>query len=154
MEINNTGTVLSQLHTLASHTLHHCGFKNEIKVHNERYRNIFMNIYINCFQKLYPCSSTISGHAVDFASTFCKLYTQNRHRFSSHGQRWLDAVRKCPQVGLVPFIRLFAQSDCKKIKKKKIRHLQLSQCAIMSHIQANLQYVILIRETGQMSSGQ
>ena len=55
---------------------------------------------------------------MEFAQKFCNLYARNQYSFSSQGQRWINAVRKCLQVKLVPIIRPYVQTNCEEIKQQ------------------------------------
>lgn len=54
---------------------------------------------------------------MEFATKFCNLYNDNFENFSVEGQTWIDAVRKCLQVSLVPIIRPWCTKSCKEIKE-------------------------------------
>ena len=58
--------------------------------------------YINCLERRYPCRGTDDGYAIEFAYKFCNLFFDNYNDFSEDGRNWVDAVRKCLQVQLVP----------------------------------------------------
>ena len=53
---------------------------------------------------------------MQYASEFCRLYSGNRANLTAQGQRWLDAVRKCIQVKLVPIIRPYVDMTCTAVK--------------------------------------
>lgn len=76
------------------------------------------NWYIDCLERRYPCQGTSAGYALEYATKFCNLYTDRKDKFSSNGQRWIDAVRKCLQVELVPLIRPFQNANCSTIRDK------------------------------------
>ena len=61
--------------------------------------------YGECLEVRYPCQGTGDGYAIEFAEKFCNLYSTNYNDFSTEGQSWIDAVRKCLQVELVPSLR-------------------------------------------------
>ena len=54
---------------------------------------------------------------MEFATQFCNLYNENFAKFSVEGQTWVDAVRKCLQVSLVPIIRPWSSKSCMEIKQ-------------------------------------
>ncbi len=60
------------------------------------------NWYRDCLEACYPCEGTEDGYAIEFAKKFCDLYTERLSEFSSQGIMWIDGVRKCLQVVLVP----------------------------------------------------
>ncbi|CAC5403949.1 unnamed protein product [Mytilus coruscus] len=52
-----------------------------------------------------------------FATKFCNLYTEHYGKFTTSGQTWINAVRKCLQVTLVPVLRPWRSLSCKEIKE-------------------------------------
>lgn len=73
--------------------------------------------YENCLERKYQCRGTEDDYAMEFATKFCNLYNDNFAKFSVEGQTWIDAVRKCLQVSLVPIIRPWCTKSCKEIKE-------------------------------------
>ncbi|XP_053373756.1 uncharacterized protein LOC123532498 [Mercenaria mercenaria] len=73
--------------------------------------------YRECLEKRYPCKAQGNSYALDFAEKFCKLYDDHYSSFDSVGQRWINAVRKCLQVQLVPILRPFVHKTCDEIKQ-------------------------------------
>lgn len=73
--------------------------------------------YNNCLEKKHPCEQTDDAYALTFAEKFCNLYADNYFKFTRNGRNWIDAVRKCLQVALVPFIRPFENPTCEEIKE-------------------------------------
>lgn len=67
--------------------------------------------YRDCFEKKYSCHSckdTSNAYAIRFAERFCNAYEWQKifGQFSAdYVQQWLDAVRKCLQITLVPMLR-------------------------------------------------
>jgi len=72
--------------------------------------------YADCLEAKYPCSGTGAGYAIEYATKFCNLFLQNLNQYSSIGQRWISAVRKCLQVKLVPLLRQRAPPSCAEIR--------------------------------------
>ncbi|XP_025084778.1 uncharacterized protein LOC112558513 [Pomacea canaliculata] len=70
--------------------------------------------YRNCLEKRVPCQGTSDDYAIAYAEKFCNVFGSNYNRFSSQGKQWVDAVRKCLQVALVPLLR--AAPPCRQIK--------------------------------------
>ena len=62
------------------------------------------NWYKDCLEATYPCSGTDASYAVDFGEKYCRLYNNNYDLLSQMGQRWLNAARKCLQVGLIALL--------------------------------------------------
>ena len=76
--------------------------------------------YRNCLERRYPCEATSNGYAVKYAEHFCKLYDQNFGKFSPIGRNWVNEVRKCLQVSLVPLLRPWVDDPtCEEIYEKK-----------------------------------
>ena len=73
--------------------------------------------YRECLEKKHPCVGKSTGYAIEYAEKFCNLYNDNYDMFSIKGQKWIDSVRKCLQVSLVPAIRPFYDGNCDDIKK-------------------------------------
>ncbi|XP_045174254.2 uncharacterized protein LOC123535605 [Mercenaria mercenaria] len=73
--------------------------------------------YRDCLEKRYPCEEQGSSYALDYAEKFCNLYQIHYSEFNYKGQQWIDAVRKCLQVKLVPILRPFVKATCEGIKQ-------------------------------------
>lgn len=74
--------------------------------------------YRNCLEKKYPCEATSNAYAIRYAEKFCKLYDKRYSVFSTDGQKWVDGVRKCLQVVLVPLLRPWTKPTCQEIRTK------------------------------------
>ena len=61
--------------------------------------------YRNCLEKKHPCEASSNAYAITYAEKFCRLFNEKRAKFSADGQKWMDGVRKCLQVALVPLMR-------------------------------------------------
>ena len=72
--------------------------------------------YTDCLEQRYPCKDTEASYAVAYAQKFCDLYTDHYSHFSWKGQKWVDSVRKCLQVKLVPILRPYRTQTCQQIK--------------------------------------
>ena len=72
--------------------------------------------YENCLERRYPCHGTDDGYAIEYAQKFCNLYSDNYNDFSPVGRQWVDAVRQCLQVALVPSLRLWVTNTCAQIR--------------------------------------
>ena len=68
----------------------------------------------------YSCQYSSDGYAIEYAEKFCKLYSDYYDSFSSSGKAWIDGVRKCLQVKLVPFMRPWMNKTCADIKKEAL----------------------------------
>jgi len=73
------------------------------------------NWYRECLEKRHPCECTKHAYALTYAYYFCNLYKKTSSGFSASGLKWIDGVRKCLQVKLVPILMKDAIT-CKKIK--------------------------------------
>ena len=73
--------------------------------------------YRNCLEKKYPCEDTSNAYAIKYAEKFCRLYDKRYSLFSKDGQKWVDGVRKCLQVTLVPLLRPWKNPSCKEIRQ-------------------------------------
>ena len=73
--------------------------------------------YQNCLARRYDCP-TGENYAIDFALKFCNLYTDNYNDFSIEGRQWVNAVRQCLQLQLVPYLRLWATYTCADIRRE------------------------------------
>jgi len=62
------------------------------------------SIYPDCMEKSVACENTNCDYAIQYGYKFCNLYSDNYHWFSNRGKQWIDAVRKCLQVALVPYL--------------------------------------------------
>ncbi|XP_071177275.1 uncharacterized protein [Mytilus edulis] len=73
--------------------------------------------YEECLERKYKCKGTEDDYALEFATKICNLYNEYFSFFSSRGQIWINSVRKCLQVSLVPIIRPWCSKSCKEIKQ-------------------------------------
>lgn len=74
------------------------------------------NWYRECLEKAHPCSGSDTDYAIEYAEKFCSLYQEHYQKFSSNGQAWINAVRKCLQVELVPLLRQWRSLSCSYIR--------------------------------------
>ena len=77
--------------------------------------------YRNCLEQRYPCQGTEDGYAIEFAEKYCNLYSRNFDDFTTDGRRWVDGVRTCLQLFLVPFLRDFRQTTCAQLRSEAFR---------------------------------
>ena len=104
--------------------------------------------YRQCLAKMFPCTGR-ADYAISYGEKFCKAYEQSKSKFSQKALQWIveyspdvlteiageymsarkqesvgnlqwiDAVRKCLQVALVPLLHLCqVQPTCEDIKTK------------------------------------
>ncbi|WAR31916.1 LOW QUALITY PROTEIN: hypothetical protein MAR_034458, partial [Mya arenaria] len=62
-----------------------------------------------------------ASYALDYCEKICDLYTEHYNGFHAIGQKWIDAVRKCLQVALVPLLRPYNHPSCDEIKDAAFR---------------------------------
>ena len=72
--------------------------------------------YRECLEKRHPCSGKPGDYGIAYAEQFCKLYSSSYSKFNLQGKAWVDAVRKCLQVALVPMLRPYQNPTCEKIR--------------------------------------
>lgn len=73
-------------------------------------------LVFNCIlQKRYPCDEG-NSYALEFGEKFCSLYKHRYSKFNDIGQKWVDGVRKCLQVQLVPILGPSVRYTCQQIK--------------------------------------
>ena len=73
--------------------------------------------YGKCLSKAYPqCENDDNDYGIKFAEKFCKLYNESSSKLSPQGQRWIDAVRKCLQLKLVPLVDKTRDKSCVDLK--------------------------------------
>ena len=69
------------------------------------------NWYRICLKRRYVCNEAFNANVVIFAEQFCKLYLNAYSHFTSLGDLWLNGVRKCLLVSLVPLLREWQQES-------------------------------------------
>ena len=73
--------------------------------------------YRECLSKAYPqCKDDHDEYAIQYAEKFCTLYNESFKNFSWQGRNWVNAVRKCLQLKLVPVIDTTRQKTCTELK--------------------------------------
>ena len=73
--------------------------------------------YSSCLERKYPCRGTKYADPLRYAEEICWLYNNRNGVFSSNGGKWVDGVRKCLQVELVPLLRPWNNPTCQEIGK-------------------------------------
>ena len=73
--------------------------------------------YGSCLERKYPCRGTANADPLRYAEEICWLYNKRKSIFSSDGRKWVDGVRKCLQVELVPLLRPWNKPTCQEIGK-------------------------------------
>ena len=73
--------------------------------------------YRECLERRYQCEGTDRGYAIEYAEKFCNLFSNNYNDFSANGRAWVDGVRKCLQVVLIPSLRPWVMKTCEDIRR-------------------------------------
>lgn len=76
------------------------------------------NWYRDCLEERYPCQGTEDDYAIMYAERYCNLFIDSYNDFSASGQMWVDGVRKCLQVALVPLLRPWLSKTCAEISQR------------------------------------
>ena len=76
------------------------------------------NWYRECLNVKHPCEDSEYDYALSFGEHFCTAYDKTFHSFSKTGQEWIDSVRRCLQVVLVPQLRDWLSPTCKELQEK------------------------------------
>ena len=76
----------------------------------------YCNWYQDCLERKLQCDDTSNAYAIRYAEKFCKLYERQRELFSPEGQKWVDAVRRCLLVHLVPILRPWIGLTCNQMR--------------------------------------
>jgi len=74
------------------------------------------SFYRNCLEVAIPCGESSSAYAIPYGEKFCNLFAINYKKFSENGKIWIDAVRKCLQLKLVPYLSQHPPPSCSDIK--------------------------------------
>ncbi len=72
--------------------------------------------YRECLEVRYPCEGTEGGYAIEYAERYCNLFNDHSSDFTQSGRLWVDGVRKCLQVALVPSLRPWITKTCADIR--------------------------------------
>lgn len=80
------------------------------------------NWYRNCLNPRYlQCDKRFTTEIIAFAEQFCQLFLNAYSQFTSLGDLWLNGVRKCFLVSLVPRLRNWHQvEDCEDLTTNAI----------------------------------
>jgi len=73
--------------------------------------------YRQCIAKMFNCKGQ-TEYAISYGEKFCNLYGQSQSSFSPKTRQWINAVRKCLQVALVPVLHICqVKPTCEDIKR-------------------------------------
>lgn len=75
--------------------------------------------YRECLEARYPCEGTEDGYAIEYGEKFCNLFSSasNYNDFSTDGRAWIDGVRRCLQLALVPSLMPWSSRTCGDIRR-------------------------------------
>ena len=78
--------------------------------------------YQDCLERRFPCSGTSADYTVKYYTHFCSAYSRNYDQLSPLGRVWVNAVRKCLQVSLSPFLReCISNITCEFIQDRAVK---------------------------------
>lgn len=86
-------------------------------------------------EELFKCGS--KGYPINYGGKYCKKFSENRHRFSDEGKKWLDATLECLVQEIVLIqdsLRSQMNPNNRKTVCKRLKHL-----AFDSHIPCYLE---------------
>ena len=82
--------------------------------------------YRNCFEEKQFCKPPSNAYVIRYAERFCRVFEEQKAKLSPDAQKWMEAVRKCQQVALVPLLRDSQPQTCSEIRAKA--HASYTQC--------------------------
>ena len=78
--------------------------------------------YQDCLERRFPCAGTSAHYTVKYATHFCSAYNRSYDQLTPLGRVWVDAVRKCLQVSLAPFLReCISNITCEFIQDRAVK---------------------------------
>ena len=76
--------------------------------------------YRNCFEKRILCKPSGNAYVIRYAERFCRVFEEQKAKISPDARKWMEAVRKCQQVAMVPLLRDSEALTCNEIKEKAL----------------------------------
>ena len=73
-----------------------------------------------CLGQRYSCGDNFKSEVIKFAEALCGLYLNPYSALSENGHIWINGVRKCLQVNLVPLLRNWLGKKCKNLTNHAI----------------------------------
>ncbi|XP_028407664.1 uncharacterized protein LOC114530263 [Dendronephthya gigantea] len=77
-----------------------------------------------CLAQRFPCAGKFKNEVIKFGEVLCKSYLNPYSHLSRNAHMWLNGVRKCLQVNLVPLLRIWQgtrrQNSCKALTRRAI----------------------------------
>lgn len=82
--------------------------------------------YRNCFEVKHPdCKPSGNAYVIRYAERFCAVVGELENKLQGWS-RWIEAVRKCLQVAIVPLLNYSEPLTCNEIRKHALA--SYSQC--------------------------
>ena len=82
--------------------------------------------YRNCLEKKHFCKPPGNAYVIRYAERFCRVFEEQQAKLSLDAKKWMEAVRKCQQVAMVPLLRDSEDQICSEIREKA--HASYIQC--------------------------
>ena len=76
--------------------------------------------YRNCFEKRMFCEPSENGYVIRYAERFCRVFEEQQPKLSADTQKWMEAVRKCQQIDMVPLLRDSRNHTCNEIREQAL----------------------------------
>ena len=134
-------------HMCADHTRQYCWYECMAEVHGKSFGNVSDDCacnrspllhntslplqcynpsgnscywYRNCFEEKHFCKPPANAYVIRYAERFCRVFEEQKAKLSADAQKWMEAVRKCHQVAMVPLLRDSDALTCNEIKQKAL----------------------------------
>ena len=137
-----------QYHICADRTRHYCWYKCMAELHRQSFGSVshdchcdrnqlFFNTslpqqcyslagnlscywYRNCLEKKHFCKPSGNAYVIRYAERFCRVFEEQKAKLSPDAQKWMEAVRKCQQVAMVPLLRDSEDQTCNQVRVKAL----------------------------------
>jgi len=134
-------------HTCADHTRQYCWYECMPEVHRQSSGNVSDDCacdpfqllpntslpqqcysptgnscywYRNCFEKKHFCKPPSNAYVIRYAERFCRVFEEQQPKLSADTQKWMEAVRKCQQIDMVPLLRDSRNHTCNEIREQAL----------------------------------
>lgn len=88
------------------------------------------DFYLDCMESEYSCETTNNAYITGYGDKYCRLFENNKKRFSRRGKIWIKNVKICLQTEL--FQNFLGQKiDYEQTAENKCR--DITQLAFKSH---------------------
>ena len=146
--------ISGQYHICKDRTRHYCWYQCMAEVHRQNYgyvsddcqcdpnqllpntslpqqcyspgANLSCYWYRNCLEKKHFCKPPGNAYAIRYAERFCRVFEEQKPKLSPDAKKWMEAVRKCQQVTMIPLLTDSEDQTCKQIRDKALA--SYSQC--------------------------